>query len=32
MALSEGQGIRLQVRNKADVTNIKTLVDIKLAN
>ena len=28
----EGRGIRLQVRNKADVANIKTLVDIKLAN
>ena len=28
----EGRGIRLQVRNKTDVTNIKTLVDIKLAN
>jgi Protein of unknown function (DUF3788) len=28
----EGRGIRLQVRNKTDVANIKTLVDIKLAN
>lgn len=28
----EGRGIRLQVRNKSDVANIKTLVDIKLAN
>jgi hypothetical protein len=28
----EGRGIRLQVRNKADVSNIKTLVDIKLVN
>jgi hypothetical protein len=28
----EGRAIRLEVRNKADVSNIKTLVDIKLAN
>ena len=28
----EGRGIRLQVHNKADVANIKILVDIKLAN
>jgi hypothetical protein len=28
----EGRVIRLQVRNKTDVANIKTLVDIKLAN
>ena len=28
----EGRGIRLQVRNKTDVANIKILVDIKLAN
>jgi hypothetical protein len=28
----EGRGIRLQVRNKTDVANIKTLVDTKLAN
>ena len=28
----EGRGIRLQVQNKTDVANIKTLVDIKLAN
>ena len=28
----EGRGIRLQVRIKADVANIKTLADIKLAN
>ncbi|MGA2171642.1 MAG: DUF3788 family protein [Sedimentisphaerales bacterium] len=28
----EGRGLRLQVRNKTDVANIKTLVDIKLAN
>ncbi|MGA2324110.1 MAG: DUF3788 family protein [Sedimentisphaerales bacterium] len=28
----EDRGIRLQVRNKTDVANIKTLVDIKLAN
>jgi hypothetical protein len=28
----EGRVLRLQVRNKTDVANIKTLVDIKLAN
>jgi hypothetical protein len=28
----EGRGIRLQVRNKTDLANIKRLVDIKLAN
>jgi hypothetical protein len=28
----EGRVIRLQLRNKTDVNNIKTLVDIKLAN
>jgi hypothetical protein len=28
----EGRGIRLQVKTSADVANIKTLVDIKLAN
>jgi hypothetical protein len=28
----EGRGIRLEVRTTADVTNIKTLVDIKLTN
>jgi hypothetical protein len=28
----EGRGIRLQVRNKTDVANIQTLVDIKLSN
>jgi hypothetical protein len=28
----EGRAIRLEVRKKADVTNIKTLVDIKIAN
>jgi hypothetical protein len=28
----EGRGIRLQVKNKADLANIKILVDIKLAN
>ena len=28
----EGRGIRLEVRNKTDVANIKTLVNIKLAN
>jgi hypothetical protein len=28
----EGRGIRLQVRNKTYVANIKTLADIKLAN
>jgi hypothetical protein len=28
----EGRGIRLEVRKKADIANIKTLVDIKLAN
>jgi len=27
----EGRGIRLKVRTKADVANIKTMVDIKLA-
>jgi hypothetical protein len=28
----EGRGIRLEVRNKADIANIKILVDIKLAS
>jgi hypothetical protein len=28
----EGRVIRLQVRNKADLADIKTLIDIKLAN
>jgi hypothetical protein len=28
----EGRSIRLQVRTKADLANIKTLIDIKLAN
>jgi hypothetical protein len=28
----EGRGIRLEVRTTADIANIKTLVDIKLAN
>lgn len=28
----EGRGIRLQVRTKADLANIKTLIDIKLVN
>jgi hypothetical protein len=29
---AEGRGIRLEVRNKANIASIKTLVDIKLAN
>jgi hypothetical protein len=28
----EGRGVRLEVRTKADVSNVMMLVDIKLAN